>query len=231
MTPRIALPVLALSIALLAACGDRDTRSAGARPDGAADPLLPTPQGAGSSVTGMPGAGTPGPQPGEQVAVEPEVPLDENGNPILPDAVAGEDAVLDPANPETGTPAGEPGPADAVNVIRDYYGAINAGAFANAYQLWANGGRASNQSPEAFAEGFAQTRGVSVEIGEPSNGDAAAGSRFAEVPVTITATQRDDTVRRYTGLYTLRRVAPGIEGATPEQLQWRIASAALQEVP
>lgn len=229
MTARTTLPVLALVATLLVACGDRDGRGAGTRPDGSQDPLLPTPQASGTGVTGMPDAGRPGPQPGEVLPVEPVVPLDADGNPIPPDAVAGEDAINDPGNPEAGVD--EPGPAEAVAVIRDYYGAINSGSYASAYRLWADGGRASNQSPDAFEEGFAQTRGVSVEIGQPTNGDAAAGSRFVQVPVTLLATQRDDTIRRFSGFYTLRRVAPGVDGASPEQMQWRIASASLTEAP
>ena len=227
MSARLTLPALALSAALLlAACGDRE-RGAGARPDGAQDPLLPTPQASGTGVTGMPGAGQPGPRPGEIATAQPVVPLDENGNPIAQEAMAGVDGTV-VGNPETGG-ADEPGAAEAIAVVRDYYGAINSGAYASAYQLWADGGRASNQSQDAFEEGFAQTRGVSVEIGQPTDGDAAAGSLFVEVPVTLLVSQRDDTTRRFTGFYTLRRIEPGVDGASQDQLQWRIAGASLVE--
>ena len=227
MTPRAALPVLVLTALLLAACGERGGGGAGERPDGAQDPLLPIPQASGTGVTGMPGAGTPGPRPGEVVAAQAVVPVDADGNPLPPEALAGVEGPEVP-NPESGG-ADEPSPAEAIAVIRDYYSAINAGDYGNAYQLWADGGRASNQSLDAFEDGFAQTRGVSVEIGQPGNGDAVTGARLVEVPVTLLATQRDDTIRRFTGFYTLRRNVPGAEGASLEQFQWQIVSASLVE--
>lgn len=226
MTPRALLITVALASALTA-CGDRDSRNAGQRPDGAQDPLLPTPQTAGIGVTGMPGAGPPGPRPGEVATVEPVGPLDENGVPLPPPVAAPSDAI-DPGNPESGG-AGEPGPGEAIAVIRDYYSAINAGSFANAYRLWADYGRASNQSPDAFEEGFAQIRGVSVEIGTPSPGGGTLTSRSIDVPVTLLVTERDDSIRRFTGAYTLTRMRPGVEGASEDEQQWRIASTSLVE--
>ncbi len=122
----------------------------------------------------------------------------------------------------------EPTPEDAVGVIRDYYAAINRGDFARAYTLWVDGGGASGQSLQQFAAGFAETTGVSVEVMPPGNVDAAAGSRFVEVPVAITATQRDGSQHKYVGAYVLRRA--DVDGATPEQRAWRIGSADLREV-
>ena len=55
--------------------------------------------------------------------------------------------------------------------------------------------------------------------------EGAAGSRFIQVPVTIEAQMRDGGTQRYTGTYTLRRAV--VDGATPEQRAWRIASASL----
>lgn len=216
----VRLTTLACLALLLSACGGAGDGGPGARPDGAQDPLLPVPQAGRSGVTGMPDAGTPGPQPAPDVA-EPAVPVDAEGNPVLPDAVAEDDAG-DPLDD------GGPGSDAALAVVRDYYGAINAGDFGTAYGLWADGGRASNQSPDGFAQGFAGTRGVSVELGAPSAIEGAAGSRFLQVPVTLVATQADGSERRYAGRYTLRRTV--VDGATPEQQQWRISAADIAEV-
>ena len=62
----------------------------------------------------------------------------------------------------------------------------------------------------------------------PGRVDAAAGSRYIEVPVAIDAKQRDGSVRQYVGAYVLRRAV--VDGASTEQRQWRIASADLREV-
>ncbi|MGH8078899.1 MAG: hypothetical protein ACREPE_16495, partial [Lysobacter sp.] len=91
-----------------------------------------------------------------------------------------------------------------------------------------DGGRATGQSPQQFANGFADTSGVSVEVMAPGRVDAAAGSRHIEVPVALTATQDDGSQRKYVGAYMLRRAV--VDGATPEQRSWRIASADLREV-
>ena len=58
--------------------------------------------------------------------------------------------------------------------------------------------------------------------------EGAAGSRYVEIPVAVTARHEDGSLRRYAGSYTLRRAV--VDGAGAEQRAWRIASAALQEV-
>jgi major membrane immunogen (membrane-anchored lipoprotein) len=206
--------LLLLSTLLLGACGDEAAKRTAADGSGPAE-QLPTPAGTSGGVTGMPDRPGPG-HVGPPVAEAPEVPVDEDGNPLVPDATEGDTAA-----------AGEPTPEDAVAVVRDYYGAINSGDFGRAYALWSDAGRSSGQSPQQFAAGFADTTGVSVEMQAPGDVDAAAGSRYIEIPVTITATRRVGSQQRFTGAYTLRRAV--VDGATPEQRQWRIASANLQE--
>ncbi|CCF85859.1 exported hypothetical protein [Nitrolancea hollandica Lb] len=119
---------------------------------------------------------------------------------------------LDPASPEA-----------AVQVIRVYYQAINEGDFERAYHQWGDGGAASNQTLDQFRRGFDQTDHVVVEIGQPGRIEGAAGSRYIEIPVTITATMKDGQVQHFSGSYTLRRSV--VEGATPEQQTWRFYTA------
>lgn len=234
-------PALGLLVAcmLLAGCGDRDT--AGERGDASAETgSLPVPEGARGGVTGMPdepGPGEIGPPDTLPSELPPDTMVDSDGNVIAPGDVAVGDGTdgtpgnVMPGEPGSGEPQAfpdEPGPQDAVAVVRNYYGAINEGSFAQAYRLWSDGGRASGQSPQQFADGFANTAGVSVEIMPPGRIDAAAGSRYIEVPVAVTGTQRDGSTRRYVGAYVLRRAV--VDGATPEQRAWRITSADIREV-
>lgn len=231
-----ALPSVLSAVAfalLLASCGgDKPQGARGADSEGDAE-ALPAPAGGGKGgVTGMPDRPGPGqvgppPQPVEAVA------LDEQGNPILPsegDPAVGAPAteVASAAGDTTTALPGEPTPQDAVAVIRDYYAAINRGDFDHAYSLWSDGGRASGQSALQFAEGFRYTTGTSVEILAPGAVDAAAGSRFIEVPVALTATGSNGVQRKFVGAYTLRRAV--VDGATPEQRAWRIGSADIREV-
>jgi hypothetical protein len=223
------LPGLLLLV-LLTACG-KDADSNRVTANGEPDERLPVPEGARGGVTGMPDEPGPG-QVGPPASSElpPEIALDENGNPLaIPPEGLPTDEMTAPGegDPAVAMPE-EPTPEDAVAVVRDYYAAINGGNFARAYALWSDGGRASGQSPQQFADGFADTTGVSVEIMAPGRVDAAAGSRYIEVPVALTANQRDGSQRKYVGAYVLRRAV--VDGATPEQRAWRITSADIREV-
>jgi hypothetical protein len=212
--------------ALLCACGGAPDEAK--RRADAAEAGLPKPQQPGGSVTGMPDKPGPG-----------DVPIAGAPPPPPPELLPGEAFGLPPLedNPETGladdgdgtaSPADEPGVDDAVAVVRDYYAAIAAGDFARAYGLWSDGGRSSGQTPEQFAAGFADTASIQVQPGEPGDVEGAAGSRYVEIPVSVSATQRDGSVRKYIGSYVLRRAV--VDGASAEQRAWRIGSAELREV-
>jgi hypothetical protein len=222
MTRRTTSAGLLCVALLLAACGDRHDK--GDNAGNAASDALPAPEGARGSVTGMPD------RPGPGQVGPPDISMTNASSIGIPS-----DAPVDglpPPDPGDGLPidgfADEPTPEDAVAVVRDYYAAINAGNFDHAYALWSDGGNASGQTPRQFAGGFATTRDVSVQIDDPGNVDAAAGSRYIEVPVAITATHRDGGVHRYVGAYILRRAV--VDGATAEQRAWRIQSSDIREV-
>jgi len=229
-------PILAVCLSLvlltpLAACKGRD--SAADKQTQAEQEGLPAPAGASGSITGMPDK----PGPGQVATVGGEAPA--------PESTEEPGAEVDPENPETGllpggaspetgdaesqeTAAAEPTPEDAVAVVRDYYDSINSRSFARAYSLWSDDGRSSGQTPEQFAAGFAETAKVDVEIQSPGRVDAAAGSRYIEVPVAISATRSDGSVHKYVGAYVLRRAV--VDGASAEQRAWRIGSADIREL-
>jgi hypothetical protein len=227
-------PALAACCALLAACGsgDRDATAAGAGGDTEAP--LPKPEAGAGSVTGMPdspGPGHVGTPIADADADALPAPVDGDAEVLLPpgDALPAPpaDGSLSPPQVQVQAPA-EPTPAEAVAVVQAYYAAIAAQQYPRAYALWSGGGDASGQTAQQFAGGFADTATVSAEVGAPGRVDAAAGSRYIEIPVSITATRRDGSIHRYAGAYTLRRAV--VDGATDEQRAWRIASADLREV-
>ena len=216
------------AIALLSACGAK-------QPEARNRKASPMPCRSRNSPADRSPACRPSPGPGE-------VPLAGAPPAPAPVAAAPEDQV-DLLNPETGmlpggatpvtdgtqaAPAGEPTAQDALAVIRDYYASIESHSYARAYSLWSDGGRASKQTPQQFADGFAETAHVEATLGEPGDEDAGAGQRYLQVPVAITATRTDGSVHRYAGQYTLHRTV--VDGATADQRAWRIASADLREV-
>lgn len=117
-------------------------------------------------------------------------------------------------------------PAAARQVVVDYYAAIDAGDHAKAYAMWSDKGMASGQTFEHFSGGYANTKSVRAVVGEPADEEGAAGSRYIQVPVQLTALQRDGSERRYSGRFTLRAVMA--DGASEEQRRWHLASAEMQ---
>jgi hypothetical protein len=126
-------------------------------------------------------------------------------------------SVPDPSSPE-----------GAVQVIHDYYEAINNGEYERAYDYWDRNGSASGQTLEQFRQGFTETEHVDVQTGQPGREDAAAGSVFVEIPVSMTATTNDGRVQKFSGTYSLRRVND-VPGATEDQLTWHIYAADIAE--
>lgn len=119
-------------------------------------------------------------------------------------------------------------PAAARRVVVDYYAAIDAGDYAKAYALWSDKGAASGQTFEHFSGGYANTQSVRAIVGEPTDEEGAAGSRYIQVPVELSASQRDGSERRYRGRFTLRAVVA--DGASDEQQRWHLASAEMQRI-
>ena len=70
---------------------------------------------------------------------------------------------------------------------------------------------------------------VQAQVGDPGPVEGAAGSRYIQIPVGIAETLGDGSVRKRVGVYTLRRSV--VDGATPSQRAWRIASVELRDAP
>ena len=214
--------LFAIAFALsLTACGDKQQA---AQQDASA---LPAPDADSGSVTGMPDK----PGPGQIGTPAPALPPPSSIVPVdAADAAPASDAVQGIAvgeqNPAAGNPV-EPGPGDAVQLVRDYYAAIAARDYDRAYALWSQQGAARGQGPLQFANGFADTSEVSVQIGTPGAEDAGAGQRYIEIPVTVAAIHADGSRHSYAGSYVLHRTV--VDGASAEQRAWRISSAKLRE--
>ena len=119
--------------------------------------------------------------------------------------------------------------AAAAGVVRDYYAAIDARDYRRAYRRWGDDGRSSGQTYQGFAAGFAHTARVEATIGEPGRMDAAAGSRYVEVPLAVRAVTDRGEEQRFTGRYVMRRSV--VDGATEAQRRWHIDSAKMKRVP
>ena len=112
------------------------------------------------------------------------------------------------------------------NVIRDFYAAVNAHDYARAYAAWGSGGPPGHPTEQAFAAGYATTDSVRVDVGAPGRMDAAAGSRYVTVPVTVHAFMRGGRESVYAGSYDLRRVV--VDGASAAERRWHLYRATLR---
>ena len=228
---RLAIPVLVLA---LAACHHQDAAQTAASGETAAqgrDAALPKPASAGGPVTGMPSKPGPGPvgppsSDDEETALASDIGTDSE--------TATDDTMTSPdgnADLATSTVAngnqnvsGEPSVDDAVAVVRGYYAALAAHDAARAHAYWVQGTR-----PSAEAANDADTVSLAADVGAPGRLDAAAGSRYLRVPVTLTRTLRDGSTENTTAVVTVRRSV--VDGATPEQRAWRIAFVDVADAP
>jgi hypothetical protein len=105
----------------------------------------------------------------------------------------------------------------ARDMLRRYYGHIEAGRYAEAWSM--RGGK--REEAEAFARNFAAYRSYRATIGEPSQPVTAGGWSFVEVPVMITGTLKGGKGFGSTGSISVRRAA-GAPGATRAQRNWHI---------
>jgi hypothetical protein len=154
--------------------------------------------------------GTPGPRSGDR-----------------PDTSVTQRPVREPVAPAAdSTPrATDPSAAGAIEVLRDYYAAIDRGDYARAYADWGDDGPPGRPSLGAFSDGFARTDSVRLEVGTPGRIEGAAGSRYVEVPVTVHALERGARATTYTGSYVLRRTV--VPGASEASRRWHLYRATL----
>ncbi len=118
---------------------------------------------------------------------------------------------------------------EAVQVIRDYYSAINRRDYNQAYLAWNGDGAASQQSFKQFKQGFGNTKSTTVKVGEPGEIEGAAGSLYIEIPVTVTAITKNGTRQSFRGSYMLKRVND-VPGSTAKQRRWHLYKAKITQV-
>ena len=133
-----------------------------------------------------------------------------------------------PADNPTATSPNADSVGDPVAVVRDYYAAIRAHDFLRAYRMWESSGQRNVRTFAQFEAGFDSTESVEVRTGTPGRVEGAAGSRYVTVPVEIDSRLRDGTGQKFTGTYTLRRVA--VPGASAAQRRWHLYSASIRQV-
>lgn len=118
----------------------------------------------------------------------------------------------------------------AADVVKRYYEALAAHDYGTAYSQWRGEGEGSGKTYAQFILGFTHTRATTVSIDGPGDVEGGAGSLYVTIPVTVDAVLDDGTRQRFKGSYDLRRVND-VDGATAEQLRWKLSGATLKPAP
>lgn len=150
--------------------------------------------------------------------------------PLNPAAPGQPGGLPDDKTPISEAPFTPDSPQGAANVVQTYYALIGEGKYADAWKLWGDGGKASNQSADAFAASFAKYSEYHANIGAPGREDAGAGQRYITVPVQAYARLKDGKAAYWLGSVVLHRTGD-IDGATAEDKMWRIKSIDLKPAP
>jgi hypothetical protein len=103
----------------------------------------------------------------------------------------------------------------AAQVVRAYFGLIEAGREAEARRLWEGAGEAE------LAADLGRYRDYRAEVGPPGPMEGAAGSSYVTIPVQLHGRLKDGTTFRRRIEVTLRRVND-VPGASEDQRRWRI---------
>lgn len=114
----------------------------------------------------------------------------------------------------------------ALDAARRFTTALSDQRFVDAYAMWKAGGSSPRPGESEFAAKFAAFRSLLARPELPDRVEGAAGSLYAEVPVTLTGETIGGEAFKRTGTITLKRVND-VPGATPEQLRWHIIDVKL----
>lgn len=189
-----------------------------------------------SLIIAMSGCGSP-----PATTANENVPTEQAAPSNAAEPGANDAAPVDPSTIKPGQPGGLPddrtpiseGKIDpksaqgAGQVMQRYGGLLEQRKFAEARQLWSDGGRASNMTEKEFAESWARYSEIHSEVGKPGEPEGAAGSIYVTVPFRLYGKQANGKPFNMVGEVTLRRVND-VDGSTEQQRQWHIASTDLK---
>ena len=118
----------------------------------------------------------------------------------------------------------------AGNVLQTYFALIGEKKYAEAWALWADGGKASGMTAAAFVDSFAAYDSYAAQIGAPGKIEGAAGSLYVEVPVVIYGRLKTGEPVHLDGPFRLRRVND-VPGSSENDRLWHIDTSGVRTSP
>ncbi|WP_312160858.1 MliC family protein [Phenylobacterium sp.] len=167
---------------------------------------------------------------GEEIASAPGVNCKAPEAAVAPPPPGTPGGLPDDRTPVSEAPFTPQSAQGAANVVQTYYALIGEKKYAEAWNLWSDGGKASGVTRQAFTASFDKYASYNAQIGAPGDVEGAAGSLFVSVPVVIYGQMKTGAPVNLKGDVRLRRVND-VPGSTDEQRKWRIAETALKPSP
>lgn len=149
---------------------------------------------------------------GEAVAADPGVNCSTLEAEVAPPEPGEQGGLADDRTPLSEAPFTPQSAQGAADVVQVYYALIGEGKVAETGRLRSDG------KPDDLSA-YSSYRAL---VGAPGDIEGAAGSLYVEVPVVIYGRLKSGPEYHRSGKATLRRVN-NVDGATADQLRWRIA--------
>lgn len=118
----------------------------------------------------------------------------------------------------------------AGQVVQLFGGLLEQRRFADARELWSDGGRASGLTEAEFVAAYDKYAEIHSEVGAPGEMEGAAGSIYVEVPLRLYGKLKSGESFNMVGPVALRRVND-VPGSTAEQRRWHIFQSDLKPRP
>jgi len=131
---------------------------------------------------------------------EESAPAPKAGEPDIPAPSAAPQPV--PPEPDA---AEKENSADAAELLRSYYAAIERGDFEAAARMRSD----KDTDPERLADNFKSYESYKVQVGRPTRPTRSGGYLFVDVPVMITGSYKGGKTFGSGGRVTMRRAAEG----------------------
>lgn len=122
------------------------------------------------------------------------------------------------------------GAQGAGQVLQLFGGLLEQRQFAEAYNQWSDGGRASGMTKAQFMTAYDKYGDIHSQVGAPGPMEGAAGSAYVEIPFRLYGKLKTGEPFNFVGPVTLRRVND-VPGSTAEQRNWHIYRSEVKPRP
>ncbi|WOI55450.1 hypothetical protein [Palleronia sp. LCG004] len=122
--------------------------------------------------------------------------------------------------PESGEAPTKPG-----DVVDAYYSALASGQYARAHAMWSPASPTGAEGIDEFERAMLSYQSVEGHAAGPARLEGAAGTIYAEVPVTVSVVRRGIPDTR-SGTATLRK-CDDVPGCTATERRWHLSAIEL----